>query len=215
MNAPVATPDVAVAVIDPKSYADWNTALDLFDRLRAETPVVRIESPTDDHEPFWLVTGYDEVMKVSKDNATFLNAPRATVFTNKTGEMFARQITAQQGEESRFADRGETTKESRWSRDTRQQQGAAPRRDARSREPHRAARDHDHIAEQRHNGKEPIVDPHQRQQCTVCRSSAEPHRRVEQRGQRERDGEQGHDASGSPGRDQATAEPAGLEPTAP
>lgn len=100
MNAPVATPDVAVAVIDPKSYADWDPLLDLFDRIRSESPVMRIESPSDDHDPFWLVTGYDEVMKVSKDNATFLNAPRATVFTNKTGEMFARQITAQQGEES-------------------------------------------------------------------------------------------------------------------
>lgn len=100
MNAPVAAPDDAIAVIDPKSYADWDPLLDLFDRLRATSPLTRIESPSGDHDPFWLVTGYDEVMKVSKDNATFLNAPRATVFTNKTGEQFARQITAQQGEES-------------------------------------------------------------------------------------------------------------------
>ena len=105
MNAPVArslvaTPDEALAVIDPKFYAAWDPLLDLFDRLRATSPLTRIESPSGDHDPFWLVTGYDEVMKVSKDNATFLNAPRATVFTNKTGEAFARQITAQQGEES-------------------------------------------------------------------------------------------------------------------
>ncbi|GHA02624.1 cytochrome P450 [Novosphingobium arvoryzae] len=100
MTMPTASPEAAVAVIDPRSYADWDPLLDLFDQLRAQSPVVRIESPSDDHDPFWLVTGYDEVMKVSKDNATFLNAPRATVFTNKTGEQFARQITAQQGEES-------------------------------------------------------------------------------------------------------------------
>ena len=100
MTIPTASPEAAVAVIDPKSYADWDPLLDLFDQLRAESPVTRIESPSGDHDPFWLVTGYDEVMKVSKDNATFLNAPRATVFTNKTGELFARQITAQQGEES-------------------------------------------------------------------------------------------------------------------
>ena len=100
MNAPIASPEAALAVIDPKSYADWDPLLDLFDELRAVSPVTRIESPSGDHDPFWLVTGYDEVMKVSKDNATFLNAPRATVFTNKTGEQFARQITAQQGEES-------------------------------------------------------------------------------------------------------------------
>ena len=100
MTGPVASPQDAAAVIDPKSYADWNTALDLFDRLRAETPVVRIESPTGDHDPFWLLTRYDDTMRVSKDNARFLNAPRATVFTNKAGEALARQVTARQGEES-------------------------------------------------------------------------------------------------------------------
>ena len=100
MTGPVASPADAHAVIDPKSYADWTAALDLFDRLRAASPVVRIESPTDDHEPFWLVTKYDDVMRISKDNATFLNAPRPTVFTNRMGEALAREVTAKQGEES-------------------------------------------------------------------------------------------------------------------
>ena len=100
MTGPVASPQDAAAVIDPKSYADWTTALDVFDRLRAETPVVRIESPTGNHDPFWLLTRYDDAMRVSKENAKFLNAPRATVFTNKAGEALARQVTARQGEES-------------------------------------------------------------------------------------------------------------------
>jgi cytochrome P450 len=92
--------DLAHAVLAPESYAAWTPLLDLFDEVRAEGPVRRIESPTGDFDPFWLVTGYDEVMKVSKDNAGYLNAPRATVFTNKQGEAFARQITAAQGDES-------------------------------------------------------------------------------------------------------------------
>ena len=37
MTGPVASPEDAHAVIDPKSYADWNAALDLFDRLRAKS----------------------------------------------------------------------------------------------------------------------------------------------------------------------------------
>ena len=90
---PVATPEVARAVIDPRSYAAWDPLLDLFDTIRAETPVLRIESPTGDHEPFWLVTRHDDVMRISKDNATFLNAPRPSVFTNKAGEALARSIT--------------------------------------------------------------------------------------------------------------------------
>jgi cytochrome P450 len=100
MTGPVASPADAIAVIDPASYADWNAVLDVFDRLRSETPVVRIESPDGDFDPFWLLTRYEDAMRVSKDNQHFLNAPRATVFTNKTGEAFARQITAAQGEES-------------------------------------------------------------------------------------------------------------------
>lgn len=100
MSAPAASPTAARAVLDPASYAAWDPLLDLFDELRAQGPVTLIESPTGDHDPFWLVTGYDEVMRVSKDNTGFLNAPRATVFTNKMGEAFARQITAAQGEES-------------------------------------------------------------------------------------------------------------------
>ncbi|MFC0588657.1 cytochrome P450 [Novosphingobium aquiterrae] len=100
VTQPVASPEDAIAVIDPASYAAWGPLLDTFDRLRSETPVVRIESPDGEFDPFWLLTRYDDAMRVSKDNARFLNAPRATVFTNKTGEAFARQITAQQGDES-------------------------------------------------------------------------------------------------------------------
>ena len=100
MSAPVASPAVAEAVIDPRSYAAWDPLLDLFDQIRRDTPVVRIESPTGDHDPFWLLTRYEDAMRVSKDNAGFLNAPRATVFTNKAGEALAREVTARQGEES-------------------------------------------------------------------------------------------------------------------
>ena len=93
MNAPVATPETAIAVIDPKSYAAWDPLLDLFDEISAETPVLRIESPTDDHAPFWLITRHEDVMRISKDNATFLNSPRPTVLTNRAGEALAREIT--------------------------------------------------------------------------------------------------------------------------
>ncbi len=93
MNAPVASAETALAVIDPKAYAAWDLLLDLFDSIRAETPVLRIESPSGDHESFWLITRHDDVMRISKDNVTFLNAPRPSVFTNKAGEALARSIT--------------------------------------------------------------------------------------------------------------------------
>ena len=86
-------PDAARAVIDPKSYADWDPLLDMFDRLRAEKPVAWVESPDGTHPPFWLVTSYDDVMKVSKDNATFLNNPRTVVFSLTEGIEFSKQFS--------------------------------------------------------------------------------------------------------------------------
>jgi cytochrome P450 len=100
MTVPTASPAVADAVIDPKSYAAWDPLLDLFDDIRAETPLLRIEHPAGAHDPFWLVTRYDDAMRISKDNARFLNAPRPSVFTTKEGEALARDVTAKQGEES-------------------------------------------------------------------------------------------------------------------
>ena len=98
--APAVSAEVAHAVLDPKAYAAWDPLLDLFDQVRAAGPVQRVVAPNDEYEPFWLVTGYDEVMQVSKDNATWLNAPRATVMTTREGERLAREVTAKQGEES-------------------------------------------------------------------------------------------------------------------
>ena len=92
-QGPVATPEDALAVIDPKSYAAWDPLLDLFDRLRIESPVLRIELPSGEIEPFWLVTRHEDVMRISKDNAGFLNAPRPTVLTSKAGEALARAVT--------------------------------------------------------------------------------------------------------------------------
>lgn len=92
-SVPVIPADVGRAVIDPKSYGAWDPLLDQFDRLRTTAPVARVVAAGDEHEPFWLVSGFDEVMKVSKDNATFLNNPKSAVFTLRIGDMLARSIT--------------------------------------------------------------------------------------------------------------------------
>lgn len=92
-SVPVVPAEVGRAVIDPKSYGTWDPLLDQFDALRAKAPVARVVAPQDEHEPFWLVSGFDEVMKVSKDNATFLNRPKSAVFTLRVGDMLARSIT--------------------------------------------------------------------------------------------------------------------------
>lgn len=93
LSVPTAAPDDAFAVINPKAYAAWDDQLDRFDRLRAEMPVARIVSPGDVHEPFWLLTKFNDCMAVSKDNVTFLNAPRPSVFSTREGMAMVSAIT--------------------------------------------------------------------------------------------------------------------------
>ena len=87
------TPEDALAVISPASYAEWDGLLDRFDRIRAATPVALAEAPEGQHPPFWLVSNYDNVMRVSKDNATFLNNPRTVVFSLTEGIEFAKAFS--------------------------------------------------------------------------------------------------------------------------
>jgi cytochrome P450 len=89
----IAPEEMARAVIDPQAYADWDPLLDQFDWLREHMPVARIQAADGQHDPFWLVTRYDDTMRISKDNATFLNNPRPIVFTLKSGELFAKAVT--------------------------------------------------------------------------------------------------------------------------
>lgn len=91
-----APPAIARAVIDPKAYAEWDGLLDTFDWLRENMPVARIEPGPEAPNlfpPFWLVTRYDDVMRVSKDNATFLNNPRTVVFSLTDGIEFAKAFS--------------------------------------------------------------------------------------------------------------------------
>lgn len=86
--------DVARRVIDPHAYAAWDGLLDTFDQIRTETPVAKITPDTPGlFEPFWLVTRYDDVMRISKDNATFLNNPRPVVFSFNQAIEFSRAAT--------------------------------------------------------------------------------------------------------------------------
>ena len=96
MSDQVAPHHVARQVIDPKAYAQWGGLLDTFDWLRENMPVARIEPGPEApglFPPFWLVTRYDDVMQVSKDNATFLNNPRTVVFSLTEGIEFARAFS--------------------------------------------------------------------------------------------------------------------------
>ncbi|MEM6475029.1 MAG: cytochrome P450 [Pseudomonadota bacterium] len=92
-NPAVLPEDVARAVVAPESYADWDPLLDTFDRLREEMPVAKVIAEDDVFEPFWLITRYDDVKRISKDNETFLNNPKPVVFATRDAVEFSRKAT--------------------------------------------------------------------------------------------------------------------------
>ncbi len=85
--------DIARKVIAPESYAEWNGVLDIFDDLRKTYPVAKIIAEDDSFEPFWLITRYDDVMRISKDNKTFLSNPKPVVFTTREATAFSLAAT--------------------------------------------------------------------------------------------------------------------------
>ncbi len=89
---PVIKGDDAYAIINPSTYGNWDSALDIFERLRNDAPVALIQNDAI-HHPFWLVTRHEDVMRISKDNTTFLNAPRGVVFGLRAGEEIIKGIT--------------------------------------------------------------------------------------------------------------------------
>ena len=94
MNKPAILPEsVAREVIAPESYAEWDGLLDTFDRLREEAPVAKVVAEDDVFEPFWLITRYDDVMRISKDNKAFLNNPKPVVFATREATAFSRAAT--------------------------------------------------------------------------------------------------------------------------
>ena len=91
---PVLDSATAHAVLAPESYASWDSLLDTFDRVRAEAPLAIVQPDEPGYfEPFWLVTRYDDVMAMSKDNETFLNNPKPVVFSTTEAIAFAQQAT--------------------------------------------------------------------------------------------------------------------------
>ncbi len=89
---PTVTHEIASILIEAKSYAEWDGLLDQFETLRNEAPVALVQND-DLHDPFWLITRHEDVMRISKDNQTFLNNPRNVVFNIKSADEFVKTLT--------------------------------------------------------------------------------------------------------------------------
>ncbi|HEY8950192.1 MAG TPA: cytochrome P450 [Rhizomicrobium sp.] len=82
--------DIAITLVDPKSYAD-HTIHDSYKWLRANNPLGRAE--VEGYDPFWAVTKHADILEVSRQNALFHNGDRQTTLTNQEGDKKVREMT--------------------------------------------------------------------------------------------------------------------------
>ena len=64
-------------LVHPDYYAEHGPPYDIWDRLRAESPIHWCE--LEDVEPFWAVTRQDDIKYISKTPEVFLSAPGITL----------------------------------------------------------------------------------------------------------------------------------------
>ena len=81
---------IAATLVNSSAYAT-NEVFDAYRWLRANNPlgVARPEK----HDPFWVVTKHADILEISRNNALFPSAVRATTLTSQAGDARARAIT--------------------------------------------------------------------------------------------------------------------------
>tara|TARA_R110000782_G_scaffold270464_1_gene371416 strand:- start:3007 stop:4281 length:1275 start_codon:yes stop_codon:yes gene_type:complete len=83
--------DVALALVDPKAYADDKRLQDAFAWLRANRPVAPIE--VDGFDPFWAITRYADIVEIGRKPTIFHNGDRQTTLIDQKGDANIRAMT--------------------------------------------------------------------------------------------------------------------------
>ena len=82
--------DVAQVLVSPSAYAS-DRIYDAYRWMRANNPLGVAE--VEGFSPFWVVTKHADILEISRNNARFPSAVRATTLTNKAGDARAHAIT--------------------------------------------------------------------------------------------------------------------------
>ncbi|HUO92221.1 MAG TPA: cytochrome P450 [Rhizomicrobium sp.] len=72
--------EIAVDIVDPKAYADGKRADEAFKFLRREMPLA-VAQP-EGFDPFWVVSKYNDILEVERQNELFHNGERATTLVS-------------------------------------------------------------------------------------------------------------------------------------
>ena len=82
--------DAARFVISPDGHADDATLQAAFKLLRAEAPVLWVDTPG--MRPFWLLSRYNDIAMVERRGAPFTAAPRTFLTSRKTEDRLERML---------------------------------------------------------------------------------------------------------------------------
>ncbi len=89
--ADVRLPDhIAQAIVSPATYAGPEL-FDVYRWMRANNPLGVAEP--EGYDPFWVVTKHADILEISRNNALYPSAVRATTLASKAGDARARAIT--------------------------------------------------------------------------------------------------------------------------
>lgn len=82
--------DLAATLVDPRAYADGRI-FDTYAWLRANNDIGFAQA--DGYDPFWVITKYDDVRAISRDNRLFPYGDRPSMLTDKASEAFIRYMS--------------------------------------------------------------------------------------------------------------------------
>lgn len=85
-------------VVNSALMGDETTMYGLFDYLRENDPVSRVEHP--DYRPFWNLVRYDDIKSVGSNNSEFLSAPRTVLVPIEAENMLEAQFGNKNGLET-------------------------------------------------------------------------------------------------------------------
>jgi len=90
MTAEKLPEDIARVLVTPSAYAS-DALFDAYRWMRANNPLGVAE--VEGFDPFWVVTKHADILEISRNNARFPSAVRATTLTSKAGDARAHAIT--------------------------------------------------------------------------------------------------------------------------
>src|ERR1700712_1363263 len=86
---PAVPANLVSVILDPTAYAD-DRIYDAYAWLRENNPVARLSHP--DFDPFWVLTRYEDVQRVGRDNATFHSSDMSYNLCDKRSVEHAKSI---------------------------------------------------------------------------------------------------------------------------